>query len=89
MLETTPRTDDSVVATYTATDPESDVITWSAAGADGSVFSISGGVLTFVDPPNFEARADTDNNNIYLVTVRAVDGPNTVTRALAVTVTDV
>ena len=81
--------DDSVVATYTATDPESDVITWSAAGADGSVFSISGGVLTFVDPPNFEARADTDNNNIYLVTVRAVDGPNTVTRALAVTVTDV
>ena len=77
------------VAAYTATDPESASIAWDLLGDDNSLFSISTlGVLTFKTAPDFEARADADNNNEYLVTVRASDGANTVTLEVAVTVTD-
>ena len=62
------------VARYTATDPERDVFEWSVIGADGRFFSIdSMGVLTFQNPPNYEARADADGDNIYEVTIAATD----------------
>ena len=80
------------VATYTATDPENESITWSLAGSDDSFFSITGGVLTFLSPPNFEAEgqeADADEDDNYEVTVVASDGAKTDTRAVTVTVTDV
>ena len=78
-----------VVAAYTATDPEGASITWGLVGDDNTFFSISTlGVLTFKTAPDFEARADADNDNEYLVTVRASDGANIVTLAVTVTVTD-
>ena len=81
------RTD--TVATYTASDPEGTSITLSLSGDDAEDFSISTlGVLTFKTAPDFEARADADNDNEYLVTVRASDGANTVTLEVTVTVTD-
>ena len=74
------------VATYTATDPEGTAIIWSLSGVDSGPFSISSvGALTFNTPPDYEAPADADMDNIYLVTVEASDG--TVTGALEVTVT--
>ena len=75
------------VATYNATDPEGATnLTWSLAGDDAGDFHISNtGVLTFAVTPNFEAAADEDTNNVYLVTVEASDG--TVKGALDVTVT--
>ena len=77
------------VATYTADDPEGASIAWDLLGDDNSLFSISTlGVLTFRTAPDFEARADADNDNEYLVTVRASDGANTVTLEVTVTVTD-
>ena len=77
------------VATYTADDPEGASIAWDLLGDDNSLFSISTlGVLTFRTAPDFEARADADNDNEYLVTVRASDGANIVTLAVTVTVTD-
>ena len=78
------------VHTYTATDPESGSITWSLTGDDGGDFSISNtGELTFRETPNFEAPADANTDNVYLVTVQASDGTNTVPENLTVAVTDV
>ena len=81
------RTD--AVATYTATDPENDSITWSLAGDDSEDFSISNtGELTFSTPPDHENPADKDTNNVYLVTVQASDGTNTSALDVTVTVRD-
>ena len=65
------------VATYTADDPEGGEITWTLAGTDSDDFSITGGELTFNTPPDYEAPADADENNVYLVTVEASDGEHT------------
>ena len=77
------------VATYTADDPENDQITWDLSGDDSRHFSITGGVLTFNTPPDYEAPASAGTENVYLVEVRASDGPNTGTLPVVVTVTNV
>ena len=79
----------TTVATYTANDPEKGTTTWSLSGVDNGHFSINGGVLTFKTPPDFEAPADADRNNVYLATVGASDGPNTGTLEVTITVTGV
>ena len=76
------------VATYEATDPEGDSVFWSLAGADRGDFMITLGVLFFRQTPNYEAPADSDRNNEYLVTVRARDRNGSGTRDVVVTVTD-
>ena len=76
------------IAAYTAVDPEGGQITWSLSGDDSGQFSITGGALTFNTPPDYEAPASADQDNEYLVTVRASDGDNVVTLAATVTVTD-
>ena len=76
------------VATYTATNPENGQIAWSLLGEDSENFSINRGVLAFNAPPDYEAPADADTNNVYLVTVRAYDGNNADTLAVTVTITD-
>ena len=78
------------VATYTASDPDGTSITWDLLGDDNSLFSISTlGVLTFKIAPDFEAPADANTDNEYLVTVQASDGSNTDTQPVTVTVTNV
>lgn len=68
-------------------------VTWSLnGGADVALFSInsSTGSLSFLAAPNFEAPADADTNNAYVVGVRATDAAsNATTQTLTVTVTDV
>ena len=73
-----------------------------AGGADGTLFSIVAhtGVLSFREPPNFEAPADVGStdppsgagDNEYIVVVRVASGPlardRTVEQAFAVRVTD-
>ena len=78
------------VATYRATDPEQDIVTWSVSGTDRDDFEISdAGVLTFVNIPDFENPTDSDEDNEYLVTVEARDeGFNTGTLDVTVTVTN-
>ena len=64
-------------------------------GADRSKFSIveATGVLTFASAPNFEAPADADADNAYVVVVRAASGTGgrvkTADQTITVTVTDV
>ena len=59
----------TAIATYTATDPERDTLTWSVSGSDGNDFWISSrGQLYFSSPPNFEGQT-----NRTQVTVTATD----------------
>ena len=83
------RTD--TVATYIASDPKGTSITWSlSVGDDSRHFSISNdGTLTFKTSPDYETPEDADTNNMYLVEVRASNGPNIGTLDVTVTVTDV
>ena len=81
------------VAEYTAEDPDSPTITWAPSGDDGSLFSISAmgktGVLTFITPPDYEAPADTNGDNVYLLTVTASDEEHGHALSVTVTVTNV
>jgi serralysin len=84
----------TAVLTVTATDADlpPQVVTYSlVGGADQARFAItSGGLLTFNSPPNFEAPADSNGDNVYVVTVEANDGNGgTAMQAIQVTVTPV
>ena len=89
--ENTPTT--TPVATYTATDVESDDndITWSLADTDDAAsFTLNreSGVLTFNTVPDYEDAQDADADNVYEVTVTATDnGVPSASSELAVTVT--
>ena len=73
--------------TYRATDPEGTDVTWHLSGTDSGAFTISeDGVLTFNDPPDYEATADDGDDNVYQVTVIARDEQGR-DRNLEVTVT--
>ena len=56
-----PNTD--AVATYVGTDPEGASISWDLRGADASFFTINGGVLQFVNSPDFEDAKDRSGDN--------------------------
>ena len=46
------------VRTYSSEDPEGAGINWDVTGIDADDFEISGGVLTFKNPPNYEKPTD-------------------------------
>ena len=82
-----PENGASAIYTYRATDPEGSAVAWDLSGTDSSAFSIGKtGVLTFSSPPDYEDPADTDDDNVYDVTVEATDGTGKTAR-LVVTVT--
>ena len=85
-----PENGTTAIATYSATDPEDDNVTWSIAGTDAARFSISSaGVLSFKSTPNHESPNDANNDNVYEVTIRASDGTLTSTLDVEITVTNV
>ena len=53
----------AAVATYVGTDPEGDTISWDLRGADAALFTIDGGVLQFVNPPDYEDPKDRSGTN--------------------------
>ena len=82
----------TAVATIMATDADSDPITFAlAGGADLGFFTITaGGVLKFLQSPDFETPEDANGNNIYEVIVSATNSEGAVTtKALGVRVTNV
>ena len=84
-----PENSTTTVATYSATDPDGDDVTWSIAGTDAARFSINeDGELTFRSSPNYEAPNDANTDNVYEVTIRASDGSLMSTLDVEVTVTD-
>ncbi len=85
---TTLENADTVLGNYFAFDPEGHEITWSAAGTDRQAFEIdNNGALRFAVPPDFESPTDRGRDNGYDVLVQASDGSNTVSLAVAVSVT--
>ncbi|HYJ82739.1 MAG TPA: cadherin domain-containing protein [Allosphingosinicella sp.] len=82
----------TAVTIVAAADPENTAIAYSiSGGADSSKFTINAttGALSFVTAPNFEVKTDVGANGVYDVIVRASDGINVDTQAIAVTVTNV
>ncbi|WP_306604342.1 autotransporter-associated beta strand repeat-containing protein [Azonexus sp.] len=81
----------TAVTTLTATDADSDTVTYSiSGGADQARFALNAGVLSFASAPNFESPTDADSNNTYVVDVTASDGRGgTDVQTITVTVTDV
>ena len=71
---------DAVLGTYTARDPEDpaiDVTNWRTSGTDGGDFTISqDGELSFRSAPDYERPADSNRDNVYLLTVQVSDGRN-------------
>ena len=74
--------DGGPVATYTASDPEGDAITWSLEGTDAGSFDIDDGVLTFKTAPDYDAKSS------YSITVKAAANGKSATRAVTITVTE-
>ena len=85
-----PEDSGSFVESYFATDPEGDTIGLSLVGTDSGDFEPFGsGVLSFLARPDYEAPADSNRDNTYLVTVRATDGTYVGTLDVTVNVTNV
>jgi hypothetical protein len=83
----------TAVVNLTATDADLPAQTVSfsiTGGADAALFQIVGGQLQFVSAPDYEAPADADTNNVYVVQVTASDGAGrTTSQTINVTVTPV
>ena len=79
------------VTTFQAYDADGDIITYSISGTDADLLSIgsSSGVLSFIDPPDYENPQDNDLDNIYVLTVTASDGEFAVSLGIIVTINDV
>ena len=82
---------DRALETYRATDPEKTDITWGLSGTDAGAFAISEtGELTFRNVPDYEDPEDSDDDNVYEVTVEATDEDGETGRLeVQVTVTNV
>jgi len=87
---TIPENSAGTIYAATASDLDGNALTYSlSGGADRAAFAITaGGALSFVVPPDFEAPADADQNNVYLVQIAVSDGTTSTTLDLAVTVTN-
>ena len=74
-----------------ASDPEQTSLTYSASGADASLFTLdsTSGDLAFNQSPNFETPLDQDADNVYQLDITATDGANPASQSLTVTVVDV
>ena len=76
----------------TASDINGDAVTFSITGGpDAARFAIDAntGALTFVEAPDFEAPADADADNAYVIEISASDGQLTASQTVTITVTDV
>ena len=70
-------------------DPDADPITLSISGTDSQAFSVTSvGSLAFIAPPDFEAPADSDQDNEYSITLSASDGKLTTSVSVVITVTN-
>ena len=68
------------VATYTdlaGPNADSSARWMTLGGADAGDFTFTGGVLSFRSSPNYEAPADADMDNVYMVTLTARDSEGT------------
>ena len=71
-----------------ATDAEGDAVTFSLSGTDAALFNLDSatGVVTFKTAPNFEAPADSNDDNQYQIIITATDGEDSSTQAVTISV---
>ena len=73
----------------TASDADGDALTWSLSGTDASLFAIAAlGAVTFKTAPDFERPQDSGHDNTYDIMVTVSDGTHSVSKAVAISVTD-
>ncbi|MEO0785361.1 MAG: cadherin domain-containing protein [Pseudomonadota bacterium] len=89
---TVPENAQGAVYTAEASDADGDILTYSiASGGDGALFTIdaTGGAVSFLQAPDFEAPADGNGDNVYELTLEVRDGDGASdTLALTLTVLD-
>ena len=77
------------VADVQVSDPEGDPIFLATKGEDGDLLQATeSGGLSFIAPPDFEAPADANKNNEYVISLEASDGSLTVSTQVIISVTD-
>ena len=70
-------------------DVDGDDLTYSVSGIDASSFSIAAsGALSFLNNTSLASPNDSDNNNIYLVTVTVSDGTLTTSKDFSITIVE-
>ena len=78
------------VGTYTLAGPMKDSARLRIeGGADAGDFRLNNGMLMFRSSPDYEAPADADTDNTYMVTLKATDGTYMDTHNVMVMVTNV
>jgi glucose/arabinose dehydrogenase len=88
---TIPENTAGTIYTAAASDANGDPITFSlAGGGDSALFQItSAGALSFRTPPDFEAPADANRDNVYEIGVVASDGQASTPMTVRITITNV
>ena len=77
------------VMSISARDADGDTLRFNLSGGDAQLLSIDeDGALSFATAPDFEAPADTDGDNIYVISVRVSDGSADADLAVTATVTN-
>ena len=77
------------VMSVSARDADGDTLSFSLSGDDAQLLRIDAdGALSFTTAPDFEAPADADEDNVYIVTVRVSDGSANAELAVTATVTN-
>ena len=76
---------------FNATDPDGDALSYSLLyGDDLSHFELNStsGILSFINPKDFENPDDNDSNNVYELTAQVSDGNSSAALNLTVRITD-
>ncbi|MCE7996988.1 MAG: cadherin repeat domain-containing protein, partial [Roseivirga sp.] len=74
---------------YTITATDANPVSYGlGTGNDEGLFNINAGVITFKAVPDFEAPADANTDNLYVIEVQASDGTNAIRQTVTVVVTD-
>ncbi|MDC0367731.1 cadherin repeat domain-containing protein [Gammaproteobacteria bacterium] len=79
------------ITTIQATDAEGDNITYTIEGSDSALMTIGGlsGELSFISPPDYENPLDSNQDNIYAVTIIASDSSLSSSLGIIISVNDV
>ena len=79
------------ITTIQATDAEGDNITYTIEGSDSALMTIGSlsGELSFISPPDYENPQDSNQDNIYEVTIIASDGSLSSSLGIIVSINDV
>ena len=80
----------TVVLTLDATADDGNAVTYTlGTGNDEDLFTITGNVLSFNTPPDFESPTCGNASNTCTVSIIASDGVNSTTQTITITVADV